>query len=531
MDATVIIPVWNGATVVLDCLASLYANSGDHLREVICVDNGSTDGSAERIAQSYPQVRLLRQPVNLGFAGGVNVGLRQAQTELAILLNQDCLVQPGWLDHMVGAFQQHPGWGIAGCTLLDEAGEVEHMAAYLAYPQIRGVHVRALPGQAPQDLSAPNILGQEAGDGRPYVTGAVFAIRRAVWEEIGLLDEGFYPAYYEETDYCFRAKEAGYSIGSVPLAQAVHTRSSREWLRDPLQHWVNQELSRYRFICKRLSPAEIQAFAAYELQEIRESPYYDSLLSRAIAARRTLRGLPALFPSQAAAGEEERSARYRVLQQSFRQIMHQAIVAAQRVSLADLIERNQAWQWLHGDETLSLSQLLAQLAPELAPPASEQTNLDGGEAIRQQVHHLLAQRATRRQEQEAALSDLARMAEEERQLLARIYFVDGAAEAEGLARRLLRLGRRAVSLLSGREFRLRSRLSVLQTHRLSTLQQFTTMTSQEASTNQRTIDQLIDWLAQEHQFRDSVHNRRLDILIQLHRRLQLTELLTDYDER
>ncbi|MBX2997418.1 MAG: glycosyltransferase family 2 protein [Caldilineaceae bacterium] len=531
MNATVIIPVWNGAAVILDCLASLYANSGDKLYEVICIDNGSVDESADQITHSYPQVRLVRQLVNLGFAGGVNVGLQQTQTDLAILLNQDCLVQPGWLDHMMDAFQQHPGWGIAGCTLLDEAGEVEHVAAYLAYPEIQGVHVRALLSQEPQDLSAPNAFGQETRNGKPYVTGALFAIRRAVWEEIGLLDERFYPAYYEETDYCFRARSAGYSIGSVPLAQAVHTRSSREWLRDPLLHWVNQELSRYRFICKHLSPEEIQAFAAYELQEIWESPYYDSILSKAVAARRTLRALSALFAQESAAGGEEYSTRYRLLQQNFRQIMHRAIVSAQRVSLVDLFERNKAWHELYQDETLSLSSLLAQLSPEYATPSTDQTGDDENDTPLQQIHHLLMQRTARWQEQEAALERLAQIAAEERELLERSCFTDVAPEQENLLRRFSRLACRVTSILSGREFVLRSRLDVLQTQRLNALQQFNVMRSQEEFVDQHTLEQLIGWLAQERQSMADARNRHLDILIQLHRRLQLIELLMDYDER
>ena len=85
--ASVIIPVWNGAEVVLDALAAVFANSDEWLLEVICVDNASQDQSAALIETHYPQVKLLKQVVNLGFAGGVNVGLKAAQGDILVLLN------------------------------------------------------------------------------------------------------------------------------------------------------------------------------------------------------------------------------------------------------------------------------------------------------------------------------------------------------------------------------------------------------------------------------------------------------------
>ncbi|NIV29072.1 MAG: glycosyltransferase, partial [Anaerolineae bacterium] len=84
MEASIVIPVWNGGSVVSDCLDAIYAHCGDELLEVICVDNASRDDSATLIADRFPQVRLIRQPVNLGFAGGVNAGIQMAQGDVFI---------------------------------------------------------------------------------------------------------------------------------------------------------------------------------------------------------------------------------------------------------------------------------------------------------------------------------------------------------------------------------------------------------------------------------------------------------------
>ena len=99
---TVVIPVWNGAGVIADCLRSIYANSGDFLRGVIAVDNASPDDSAAVIEREFPQVHRVHSSFNLGFAGGVNLGVdaafaRDAELDAVVLLNQDCLVEPGWL--------------------------------------------------------------------------------------------------------------------------------------------------------------------------------------------------------------------------------------------------------------------------------------------------------------------------------------------------------------------------------------------------------------------------------------------------
>src|SRR5690606_23756740 len=129
-------------------------------------------------------------------------------------------------DHLLAAFSAHESWGIAGATLLDAEGKVEHAGATVRYPEVRGAHrtdVEEIPASAID-----------------YVTGALFALRRSLWEAIGPFDEGFYPAYYEETDYCYRARQAGYEIGYVPAVQGVHLRSNQEWQQDTLLSALNQ---------------------------------------------------------------------------------------------------------------------------------------------------------------------------------------------------------------------------------------------------------------------------------------------------
>jgi GT2 family glycosyltransferase len=473
MNTTVIIPVWNGASVIRDCLSALHANSGDQLNQVICVDNGSTDASADLIASHFSQVHLIRQPVNLGFAGGVNAGLRQVDGDLAVLLNQDCLVQPGWLDQIIAGLTARPSWGIAGCTLLNSDGSIDHAGAYLRQPSLRGEHRSQPASPDPHEV--------------PYVTGALFAIHRSVWEEIGLLDEGFYPAYYEETDYCYRARAAGYGIGYVPAAQAIHLRSSRAWLRDPLHHATDQERSRYRFAVKHLAEGEFLAFADYEQAEIRQTPHFDAVLARGIAARQTLRALPDIL-AQGLIPVDADGRRHRLLQGAFRRLMHQAIWAAQRLSLSDLLDQSKDWAVFYPDNGRSPQEWLSHLAPALS--ASPESVPDGPEW----------QRAEALRTEEIGLMEALRESAEN---------FETAEIAEIKQPWIARILQRIRRVVPKRESVLRSRLDEVRAARMDALHTLHTLQWQER------------WALQaEH----------AKVLHQFHRRLQLIELITDYDE-
>jgi GT2 family glycosyltransferase len=277
---TVIIPVWNGAEVIADCLRTLYANSGKRLRSVVAVDNASPDDSAAQIDQQFPEVRLVRSPFNLGFAGGINLGIQNASEDVLVLLNQDCLVEPGWLDALCAGLDEDPQAAIAGCTLLNADGTINHAGARLEMPLAYSKHLTTV-------TAAPARMD--------YVTGAAFAIRRPLWEAIGPFDDDFYPAYYEEADYCYRARRHGWGVLYVPGARVRHLQMSRDWRKDPLLHWTQQHRSRYRFVAKHLGGADLAAFFAAERDAVEVEEWFDQLMGRVLAARHTLRGLDAIL--------------------------------------------------------------------------------------------------------------------------------------------------------------------------------------------------------------------------------------------
>ncbi|MCC5876012.1 MAG: glycosyltransferase family 2 protein [Candidatus Sumerlaeia bacterium] len=222
--------------------------------EVIVVDNGSTDGTSDHIRSQWPQVKLIRSPRNLGFAGGNNLGISEATGEVLVLLNDDTEPEPGWLEALEEAFYRNPRLGIGGCQLIypGDGGRVQHLGGI--------VHLNGLTDHIGWG-------GEAIGDHPPvipgdYVTGAAMAIRREVMMEIGLLDPGFWPIYFEEVDYCFRARRRGWESATVTASKVIHheSQTTGRMSRGFLEKYHR---NRVRFLLKNRSlmqwPATIRA--------------------------------------------------------------------------------------------------------------------------------------------------------------------------------------------------------------------------------------------------------------------------------
>jgi len=229
----------NGKNYIANCLNSLIAQNYSEL-EIIVVDNASVDGSDNIVASEFPEVQLIRNPYNLGFSGGCNIGLRAATGEILILLNQDTVGYKGWLDIVAKRMISTPEIGIVGCQLLYEDGTVQHAGGKLIQPFWDGIHLKENDGSAKFD----------------YLTGAVFAIRRACFEEVGEFDETFYPAYGEDVDYCFRAKAKNWQLFYEP--QAILTHFEREQLGVNLELLIMTNVQRIRLVFKHQNLAWLE---------------------------------------------------------------------------------------------------------------------------------------------------------------------------------------------------------------------------------------------------------------------------------
>lgn len=288
--ASVIVLSWNGETYLPDCLNAVMAQShAPH--EVILVDNASTDGSVELVAANFPQVRIIYNDENLGFAGGMNVGLKEATGDIAVLLNQDTVVREDWLAELVKAMETDERIGIAGCKILYPDGQtIQHAGSYLEYPLGLAHHYGyGEPDQGQWDEQ------QEV----EYVTGAAMAIRREMLERIGYLDGDFFPAYFEDADICFRARQAGYKVVYIPTAILLHRESASMEMETVEQHYYYHR-NRLRLLLKHYTlgqfkrdflPTEKERFALplplNEVRALRRS-YLEKLLPSSFPMGRSL---------------------------------------------------------------------------------------------------------------------------------------------------------------------------------------------------------------------------------------------------
>ena len=209
---SIVIPNWNGAHHLPTCLDALRNQTYAPI-EVIVADNASTDGSRELLAADYAEVRLVPLPENRGFTGACNAGMEAAQGAIIALLNNDTEVDPGWVAEFVAAFERHPDAGlVASKMLLFDHRDQFHTAGDLYRVDGRLVN----RGVWEQD--------QGQYDTEEYVfsaCGGSSAYRRAMLDEIGLLDDDFFFSC-EDMDLAWRAQLAGYRCVYAPRAVVYH---------------------------------------------------------------------------------------------------------------------------------------------------------------------------------------------------------------------------------------------------------------------------------------------------------------------
>ena len=224
LDVSIVIVNWNTRDLLKQCLQSVFAETRDVSFEIIVVDNASTDGSQSMIRAEFPQITLVENSINRGFAAANNEGFCEAHGRYVLLLNSDTLIQKGAIQHCVRRLDARHNIGVLGCRVTYPDGR--HQGSYFRFPDLLSTailtfHVhRLLPRGR---LNYFRYFGRRFTEEHPVdvVAGCFFMIRRETLDQVGGLDESFF-IYGEEAEWCWRIARAGWSIVYWPHATIVH---------------------------------------------------------------------------------------------------------------------------------------------------------------------------------------------------------------------------------------------------------------------------------------------------------------------
>ena len=212
----IIIVNWNGYALTKACLDSLkdlhYTNF-----QTVLVDNGSVDGSGEKLKSEFPEIELLSSIENVGFTGGNNLGIQWALDHLfdqVLLLNNDTLVEPDFLNPLVSFLEQNPDYGAVQPKIMLEAERDKLWNAGGGY--FRWLEMTWSIGIGQLDKGQ---FDQEKDT--PWITGCAFLVSSAAIRQAGMLDNRFF-AYYEDVEWSFRIKKSGFRLRYLPQSKIYH---------------------------------------------------------------------------------------------------------------------------------------------------------------------------------------------------------------------------------------------------------------------------------------------------------------------
>jgi len=231
IDVSIVIVNYRTPELTMKCLDSLARWVGGVSYEIIVVDNGSTDGSEEairkfKIQNSKFKIEVIRNRENLGFAGGNNLGAGKAKGRYVLLLNSDTALFEDAVSPMVNYMDENPSVGVVSCRLVNKDGSTQETGGF--FPDLRRLFFWAtflddLPGVGglvkPYHPRGTGFYDE--GRDLDWVSGAVFMVRRSLWDEMAGLDEEYF-MYVEEVDFCFRLRERGYRVRYEPLVSIMH---------------------------------------------------------------------------------------------------------------------------------------------------------------------------------------------------------------------------------------------------------------------------------------------------------------------
>jgi len=251
LDLNIIILSWNTEILTLQCLTSIFKYTKNIDFAVWVVDNNSIDGSVEMIKKHFPKVNLVTNKENFGFSKANNQAIRKAEdSRYFLLLNSDTEIKNNVFAEIIKYADKHPNLGIVGPTILNADHTLQHSVRHFPDLDSQLLIMTKLslffPGAKSLEKYYDKYFNYHKSQNVDQVMGACFLIREELINTIGLLDEKFW-FWFEEVDYCYRAKKAGFDVGFWHDGHVIHHggKSAEQMMRFDRQKNFNRSLLYY----------------------------------------------------------------------------------------------------------------------------------------------------------------------------------------------------------------------------------------------------------------------------------------------
>lgn len=225
IDVCVVVVSWNTRDILRRCLRSIFEQTREVSFDVVVVDNNSRDGSADMVRTEFPEVKVIANAGNRGFAAACNQGMRAASARFTLLLNPDTIVLDDAVSRCVQYANLHPDVGVVGCQVLEDEHRITPTG--FSFPSPLNVFLalsglsRAFPCSRLFGRPELSWWDRKTEQDVDVVTGMFMLVRREAIAQVGLMDESYF-VYSEEADWCYRFARAGWRRVFTPCARIIH---------------------------------------------------------------------------------------------------------------------------------------------------------------------------------------------------------------------------------------------------------------------------------------------------------------------
>ncbi len=265
-ELSIIIVNYNTKDYLRKCLSSIYKYLPSCSYEIICVDNHSKDGSKVMIKREFPQVKLITNARNVGFARACNQAAKRAKGEYILFLNPDTITTKGAIDNMLNFFAKTKDAGCVGARLLNNDGSLQFSCRTFPTPfnsifGRKSLFTKFFPNNRMSRQFLLTDLDYEHIQIVDSIRGACILTKKEILEKVGFFDERFF-LYVEDTDFCYKLKKANYHVYYLPTAVFFHKleASVEKFLLTSTAH---HHLGMYKFFLKNYKPSLFLRFTLY----------------------------------------------------------------------------------------------------------------------------------------------------------------------------------------------------------------------------------------------------------------------------